>query len=43
MAQKKRFVEPSLHEEAPLATLTQVQVSGGDLDDCTGACDDIVR
>jgi len=32
MAQKKRFVEPRLREEAPLATLTQVQVSGGDDD-----------
>lgn len=30
MTKKKLFVEPLLHEEAALATLTQVLVSGGE-------------
>ncbi len=29
MKQKRQFVEPLLHEEAALATLTQTLVSGG--------------
>ena len=38
MAQKKRFVAPRLYEEAPLAILTQQQVSGGDLADTCVDC-----
>lgn len=37
MPKKKRFVEPVLHEEAPLAVLTQQLVSGG-TDGCGQSC-----